>query len=117
MKTLEELGSLCDRAANRLYGEPPDRDGMFDVATVLSFVSHYVERHLHRAGVWGEWGSWLFAVDLGITACKRRLKWLREDAPSLADEVIVRTVDRILHVLVRIIAVLTRHLDRSLQAT
>lgn len=98
-----QLGEVVDRAAARLYGDPLDRDALFDVATVLSLVNGRVARLVSmRVDAQGMTHT-LTVINQGSGAVRRKLLWLRETEPCQSTDDVARLIARILHILARLL--------------
>lgn len=108
---MENINAVCDRAAHRLYDRPTTHDDLMDLATVLLLLSGRLREPLRDyASVYGNTRRVLASL-MALDAIGRHLSRLSENGEHVCDDALRRTLDTVLHLLVRITAILGAPLE------
>src|SRR5438270_3773948 len=101
-----DVGQLCDHVATTLYDEPVDHEALTEAAGLLLVVCSRVRRVVGELETMHGPTKRVWAAAVAVTACERHLWLVQQSRREVPDETLVRTVDRVLHLLTLTLRVL-----------
>jgi hypothetical protein len=103
---MTDIDAVCDRVAHRLYDRPTTRDDLMDLATVLLLLSGRLRTPLRDYTSTHGNTRRALASGMALDAIARHLGRLRGKSEEVCDDMLRRTLDTTLHLLVRVTAIL-----------
>jgi hypothetical protein len=104
--SLDELGLICDHAAEKLYDRTTDEDALADIATIVLLVGSRLGRSVGPPDVAAERGKRTAASAMALAAVNRHLRRLGAPHHGVSDEEQRRVIDAALHLVVRVLEML-----------
>jgi hypothetical protein len=103
---MTDIDAVYDRVAYRLYDRPSTRDDLVNLATVLLLLSGRLREPLRDYTSAHGRTPRALASGMALEAVGRHLSRLREKGEEVCDDALRRILDRALHLLVRVTAIL-----------